>query len=100
MAAHTTIKEVLDALGEVDFPAGKDDLLAAARAAGASEEVQNALRGIPPDEHANRDEVGRFVSLATSLEHGLDAAQRAEQARVGGRPGLGQNEVDVREPVI
>jgi hypothetical protein len=100
MAAHTTIKEVLDALGEVDFPAGKDDLLAAARAAGASEEVQKALRGIPPDEYANRGEVARSVRLDPSSEDGLDAAQRAEQARVGGRPGLGQHEVDVREPVI
>jgi len=100
MAAHTTIKEVLAALGEVDFPAGKDDLLAAAQAAGASEEVQKALRGIPPDEYANRDEVARSVRLDPSTEDGLDASRRAEQARTGGRLGLGQHEVDVREPVI
>jgi hypothetical protein len=72
MAAHTTIKEVLDALGEVDFPAGKDDMLEAARAAGASEEVQKALRGIPPDEYANRDEVARSVRLDPGSEDGLD----------------------------
>jgi hypothetical protein len=100
MAAHTTVQEVLAALGDVDFPAGKDDLLAAARAAGASEEVQKALRGIPPDEYANRDEVARSVRLDPADEQGLDAAQRAEQARHGGRQGLGQGEVDVREPVI
>jgi hypothetical protein len=100
MAAHTTIKEVLAALGEVDFPAGKDDLLAAAQAAGASDEVQKALRGIPPDEYANRDEVARSVRLDPSTEDGLDASRRAEQARAGGRLGLGQHEVDVREPVI
>jgi hypothetical protein len=100
MAAHTTVKEVLDALGDVDFPAGKDDLLDAARAAGASEEVQRALRGIPPEEYANRDEVARSVRLDPSDEDGLDASQRAEQARAGGRQGLGQHEVDVRESVI
>src|SRR3954469_23249798 len=100
MAAHTTIKEVLAALGEVDFPAGKDDLLAAAQAAGASEEVQKALRGIPPDEYANRDEVARSVRLDPRPEDGLDASRRGERAGAGGRRGLGQHEVDVREPVI
>jgi Protein of unknown function (DUF2795) len=72
MAAHTTVKEVLAALGEVDFPAGKDDLLAAARAAGASEEVQKALRGIPPEEYANRDEVARSVRVDPGDEDGRD----------------------------
>jgi len=73
MAAHTTVKDVLAALGEVDFPAGKDDLLAAARAAGASEEVQKALRGIPPEEYANRDEVARSVRVDPSDEDDRDA---------------------------
>src|SRR3954454_15254761 len=98
MAAHTTIKEVLAALGEDDFPAGKDDLLAAAQAAGASDEVQKALRGIPPDEYVNRDEVPRSVRLDPSTEDGRDASRRAEKARAGGRLGLGPHEVDAREP--
>jgi hypothetical protein len=100
MAAHATVQEVLRAMEQVDFPAGKDDLLAAARAAGASEEVLKALRGIPPDEYANREEVARSVRLDPSTEDGLDASQRAEQARRGGRPGLSQHEVEAREPVI
>src|SRR3954451_6573950 len=100
MAAHTTIQEVLAALGDVDFPAGKDDLLAAARAAGASEEVQKALRGIPPDEYANRDEVARSVRLDPSPERALAASRGGEQPRTGGGLGLGQHEVDAREPVI
>jgi Protein of unknown function (DUF2795) len=98
--AHTTVKEVLDALGEVDFPAGKDELLAAARAAGASEEVQKALRGIPPEEYANRDEVARSVRLDPDYDLGHDAAQKAEQARLGGRPGLSQHLRDVPEPPV
>ena len=100
MAAHATVQEVLRAMEQVDFPAGKDDLLAAARAAGASEEVLKALRGIPPDEYANREEVARSVRLDPSTEDGLDASQRAEQARHGGRPGLSQHEVEAREPVV
>lgn len=96
MAAHTTVREVLAALEQVDFPAGKDDLLTAARAAGASEEVQKALRGIPPESYANRDEVARSVRLDPSTEDGLDASDRAAQARAGGRPGLGQHETDAR----
>jgi Protein of unknown function (DUF2795) len=98
--AHTTVKEVLDALGEVDFPAGKDQLLAAARAAGASEEVQKALRGIPPDEYANRDEVARSVRLDPDYDLGYDAAQKAEQARLGGRPGLSQHLREVPKPPV
>src|SRR3954471_6376048 len=93
MAGHTTIKEVLAALGEVDFPAGKDDLLAAAQAAGASEEVQKALRGIPPDEYANRDEVARSVRLDPSTEDGLDASRRGG---AGGGEGGGRRPARAR----
>jgi hypothetical protein len=63
---HTTIREVLRALGEVDFPATKDELVEAARAASAPDEVVRALRGIPPVEYANREEVGRSVRVDPS----------------------------------
>lgn len=98
--AHTTVKEVLDALGEVDFPAGKDDLLEAARAAGASEEVVKALRGIPPEQYANRTEVAQSVRVDSDDDLDLDAAQRAEQARLGGRPGLSQHLREVPDTPI
>ena len=88
--AHTTVHEVLEALVQVDFPAGKDDLLAAAQAAGASEEVLKALRGIPPEEYGNRDEVARSVRVDPASDLGYSPAQRAEQARLGGRPGLSE----------
>src|SRR3954462_3516644 len=94
MAAHTTVQEVLAALGDVDFPAGKEDLLAAARAAGASEEVQKALRGIPPDEYANRDEVTRSVRLDPADEQAWTPRHRASRRgpaarRRAGTPGSG-----------
>jgi methylphosphotriester-DNA--protein-cysteine methyltransferase len=84
MAAHATVQEVLRAMEQMDFPAGKDDLLAAARAAGASEEVLKALRGVPPDEYAtakrslarpNRTTAGR----GSVIGHGYDRAE--EQAK-------------------
>jgi hypothetical protein len=100
MAAHTTVREVLEALREVDFPAGKDDLLAAARAAGASGEVLKALRGIPPEEYANRDEVARSLRVDPDSDLGYSPAQKAEQARVGGRPGLSEHFRDVPEPPV
>ena len=49
--AHVTVDEVLHVLRDVDFPATKDDLVEAARAAGASEEVLRALRAVPPVEY-------------------------------------------------
>ncbi|MYV43621.1 DUF2795 domain-containing protein, partial [Streptomyces sp. SID1328] len=51
--AHTSVPEVLDAIKDVDFPADRDELVDAARSAGASEEVVKALRGIPPEQYAN-----------------------------------------------
>lgn len=42
--AHVTVDEVLHVLRDVDFPATKDELIQAAQAAGASDEVVRALR--------------------------------------------------------
>jgi Protein of unknown function (DUF2795) len=42
------------ALRDVDFPAGKDELIRAAQASGAPGEAIRALRAIPPEEYANR----------------------------------------------
>jgi hypothetical protein len=69
------------ALRDVDFPASKEELIRAAQAVGASGEVIAALRAIPPEEYANRDEVARSVPVDPASELGLSPAQRAEQAR-------------------
>jgi len=50
--------QLRQALRDVDFPAGKDELIRAAQASG---EVIRALRAIPPEEYANREEVARSV---------------------------------------
>jgi hypothetical protein len=99
--AHTTnARDVMAALDAVDFPAGKDQLIDAARQAGASEEVITALRGIPPDQYDNREQVGRSVRVDPASDVGLSPAQRAEQARKGGRPGQSQHLRDVPKPPI
>jgi hypothetical protein len=100
VTAHTTVQEVLHALDQVDFPAGKDDLLAAAQDAGASPEVLKALRGVPPDEYANRDEVARSVRLDPDYDVQTSASQKAEQQRQGGRQGQSQHLREVPQTPI
>ncbi|NAZ82964.1 DUF2795 domain-containing protein [Kineococcus sp. R8] len=72
-----TTDEVLRRLGDVHYPAGKDDLLAGARAAGADEDVLKALRAVPPDDYANSAEVARALPTAEPT----DARTAAERAR-------------------
>jgi hypothetical protein len=79
--AHVTSDEVIRYLGDVDFPAGKEDLLRAADAAGAPQEVLGALRAIPPEQYANRAEVARSVPTDPAADLHPSPAQRAEQAR-------------------
>lgn len=97
--SSTSVRDVLNALQDVDFPAGKEELVQAAENAGAPEEVVKALRAIPPDEYGNRDEVARPVRVGPASDLDLSAAQRAEQARHGGRPGQSQHLRDVPQAV-
>ena len=96
----TSVRDVLDALQDVDFPAGKEEQVQAAENAGAPEEVVKALRAIPPDEYGNRDEVARSLRVDPASDLDLSAAQRAEQARRGGRPGQSQRLRDVPKPSV
>ncbi|MDH6228463.1 MULTISPECIES: DUF2795 domain-containing protein [Streptomyces] len=91
MAHATSAREVVDAIKDVDFPADKNQLIDAARTSGASEGVVAALRGIPPEEYTNRDDVARSVRTDPASDLGVNASQRAQQARAGGRPGQSQH---------
>jgi hypothetical protein len=91
MTHGTSARDVVEAVKDVDFPAGKDQLVEAARKAGASAEVVAALRGIPPEQYANREEVARSVRVDPDSDLGTSASQRARQARAGGRPGQSQH---------
>jgi hypothetical protein len=77
--AHVSTDEVLSALRNVDFPASKEELLRAAREAGASDEVIRALRAIPPVEYANRNEVARSVPVDPAEELGLSPGSEASR---------------------
>jgi hypothetical protein len=79
--AHVTVDEVVEALRSVDFPATKDQLIQAAQAAGAPDEVIRALRAIPPVEYRNRSEVARSVPADLVAELGISPGQRFEQIR-------------------
>jgi hypothetical protein len=98
--AHTDVQQILGSLKDVDFPADKDELLRAARVGGASDEALKALRGIPPDRYDNRDQVARSVRVDPDSDLGHSAAQRADQARKGGRPGLSQHLREVPKPPV
>ncbi|GAA3133653.1 hypothetical protein GCM10010521_19340 [Streptomyces rameus] len=89
--AQTSVTEVLAALKGVDYPADKDRLVSAAREAGASEEVVEALRGMPAEQYAGPEEVARSVRVDPDADLGHTAAQRAQQTRAGGKPGISQH---------
>lgn len=97
--AHANLEDVLSALRSVDFPAAKDDLIRAAQAARAPADVIKALRAIPPVEYANREEVARSVPADPAADR-VSPAQRAEQARLGGKPGLSERLREVPKPPI
>jgi hypothetical protein len=74
-----TPDQVLRYLEDVDHPADKDTLVAAAERAGAPEAVVRGLRAIPPVEYRNRTEVTRSVPVDPGA--GRSASQAAAQAR-------------------
>jgi hypothetical protein len=103
MPHYASPEEVLHALKSVDYPATKDQLLRAAQAAGASEEVIRALRAIPPVEYTGREELARSVPTDPAEDRNLSPAQRAEAARLArlrAKTHLSQYMLDVPKPPI
>lgn len=101
--AHVTVEDVLRSLRDVDFPAGKDELIRAAQEAGAPEEVIHALRAIPPEVYRSRTEVARSVPADPDLELGISPGQRFQQARVvrhHGPRGLSERMKEVPKPAV
>jgi hypothetical protein len=88
-----TPDEVLRYLADVDYPAGKEDLVAAAERAGAPEAVIRGLRAIPPVDYRSRAEVMRSVPVDPGA--GRSASRAAEQARTHAPAGLAEH---MREP--
>lgn len=98
--AHATVDDVLSALKNVDFPADKPKLLEAARSADASGEVMSALRGIPAETYRNRDDIVHSIRTDPDSDLGHSPAQRGEQARQGGKPGMSQHLREVPKPPV
>ncbi|QDI72584.1 hypothetical protein CD934_30730 [Streptomyces calvus] len=100
MDHRTSTRDVVHALRDVDFPAGKEELVQAAKRSGAQQDIVEALRGLPAERYANREEVARSVRPESGSDPGTGPAQRAEQARAGGRPGQSQHLRDVPKPPV
>ncbi|PRY50050.1 uncharacterized protein DUF2795 [Geodermatophilus tzadiensis] len=84
MAHAVPPQDVVAHLGEVDYPADKDALLAAAERHGAPDEVLRALRTVPPGtDYAHADEVVR--ALGPASDPGEDPTHAAEAARADAR---------------
>lgn len=74
---NVSLDALRDAIATVDFPADKDQLLAAAQQAGAGDAVQQALRSMPPAvAYDNAEEVIRSVHVDVGSPP--TAAQRSD----------------------
>ncbi len=63
MVASTTPSELRKCLDDVDFPANRQDLLAAAERNGCNDETRRALRAIPPETYANVGQVTASLTI-------------------------------------
>ncbi|NHC46788.1 DUF2795 domain-containing protein [Motilibacter aurantiacus] len=59
MAQYAYDDDIKAALNDVDFPAGKDDIVRHAEQAGATQEVLASLRTLPLADYRSLDEVLR-----------------------------------------
>jgi len=87
--SEVSSKEVRDALVDIDFPAGKDAVLEAARRQGASDAVMRLLRGIPPVDYESRDTV--IASIDSAEATGQSASQKGRQALLRQKPRVAQH---------
>ncbi|GLY49883.1 DUF2795 domain-containing protein [Lentzea sp. NBRC 102530] len=87
-------EKIVDALNDVDFPAGKEQLVEHAENKEAGEDVLRALRGLPPADYENENEVVRSVRIDPA--EGRPESERAVQAREARKhhTHLAEHEVD------
>lgn len=93
MSDEITAHQVLGYLQDVDYPADKEALVAAAERAAAPEGVIRSLRAIPPVEYRNAAEVRRSVPVVSDTDR--SASRAAEQARTRAPSGVAEH---MREP--
>ncbi|HWB72387.1 MAG TPA: DUF2795 domain-containing protein [Egibacteraceae bacterium] len=79
--ASVRVRDLRQALEAVDYPAGKDQLLARAEHHCAGEDVLRALRSLPPVRYRDLEEVVRSVDVE------LGPGPPPQQADPGRKPG-------------
>jgi hypothetical protein len=76
-----TSDEVLPYLNTVDFPAMKEDIIREAEQLGAPEGVLKALRGMPPVDYHNKEEVLRSAKTQIAEETPAEKAVKARDRK-------------------
>ncbi|HEV7898739.1 MAG TPA: DUF2795 domain-containing protein [Planosporangium sp.] len=76
-----TNAEVQPYLDTVDFPAIRDDIVREAEKRGAPEEVLKALRGMPPVDYHNKEEVLRSAKTEIAEETPAEKAVKARDRK-------------------
>jgi hypothetical protein len=76
-----TNEEVRLYLDSVDFPATRDDIVREAEQSDAPEPVLKALRGMPPVDYRNREEVLRSAKTQIAEETPQEKAIKARDRR-------------------
>ncbi|GIJ50396.1 hypothetical protein Val02_72820 [Virgisporangium aliadipatigenens] len=77
----TTVDEVLRYLDGLDYPATRDEIVQEAEREGAPNEVLKALRGMPPVDYRNKDEVVRSAKTDIAQETPAEKAAKARDKK-------------------
>ncbi|TDD56469.1 DUF2795 domain-containing protein [Nonomuraea terrae] len=89
MRLHDT-RPVTEALNDMDFPADKESILAHARARGATEDAERALRSLPLGEYAGIAEVLRSVPVDPAPDR-TENERMQQHRRQGRKAGLAES---------
>src|SRR3954447_20009105 len=91
MVASTTRARLRKCLYDVDFPADKDNLVAAAERNDCMDAAR-ALRAIPPETYAN---VGQVLASVDLSDDDLSESDKAAARRTHTKPRLAQTSKDI-----
>ena len=89
--ARSNVPEINKALVNLDFPASKDQILAAAIETGADTDTLRALRALPPVDYGNLAEVARSADLDPAERDGQTPLEKALQARQHDKHGVAEH---------
>lgn len=93
----TSWAHVQEALGDFDFPATKEEIVAHAEESG-DEEAVRLLRAMPPATYADISEIRSSVPLEPAADDLQSPARKAQQARSGPDGRVAEHLRDVDSP--